>query len=295
VQFSRKPLACRLVSLYCGAVPTFYFIIKLHIKMMKSPLPKIFLIILVCVGLVASFKQSPFSMARKILSAPIGAMRLSATHTIDGVKVEGHVRPLDNNLFVRVKSGPTKTASGLFLPDTSKDGKPYEGVVVAMGTGRVHPDTGVTMQMPVSVGDHIVYRKRDVVSVKFDDVPHQLVSADSVVLKYSVTSDEELVVSSISLDQVECPNDQVLIELPAEAGKTASGVIVSEQMPDMGKVVKVGPGKQSANGEMLSMPVEVGDLVRFREYNMGTNLKIEGKHYLVLEASEILAKIVPDN
>lgn len=225
----------------------------------------------------------------------------SNTHTIDGVKVEGNVKPLRDNIFVKVKNGPSKTASGLYLPDTATKGKPLEGIVMTVGTGRIHPDTGVTMKMPVSVGDHVVYSRHDIVEVKYDDMPHQIFSADNVVLKYTVAAGNEeeqqhRELADVSVEDLQCTGSQVLIELPPENGKTASGVIVAsaQTLPDHGTVVKVGPGAQTANGDVLPMPVAVGDLVQFKEYNMGMKVKIQGKHYLVVDSSEILAKLLPD-
>ncbi len=258
---------------------------------MKSVSRRLLLLFALCIGLSASFKPS-FSMGRKMhLSTRFinNQVKNFASHTIDGVTVEGEVHPLNDNIFVRVKAEPAKTASGLFLP-TNPEKSMISGVVVAAGPGVVHPETAVKMNMPVSVGEYVLYEKMGSVELKYDDMPHQIISAGRVLLKFAGQSEE----AELTLSNVECTNNHVLIELPPENGKTATGIIVSEKLPDTGKVVKVGPGMQAANGQILPMPVDTGDIVRFNEYR-GTKVKIEGKQYLVLDSSDILAKIVADN
>ncbi len=80
--------------------------------------------------------------------------------------------------------------------------------------------------------------------------------------------------------------DRVLIE-PVEAEtKTASGIIIpdnAKEKPQQGKVVAVGNGTKDE-----SMTVKVGDKVLYGKYT-GTELKLEGKDYLIMRESDILA------
>ena len=82
--------------------------------------------------------------------------------------------------------------------------------------------------------------------------------------------------------------DRVLIE-PLEAEeKTSSGIIIpdsAKEKPQKGTVVAVGPGTGDEK-----MEVKVGDVVLYGKYT-GTELTIDGKDYLIMKQSEILAVI----
>ncbi|MFI3287931.1 MAG: co-chaperone GroES [Rikenellaceae bacterium] len=62
------------------------------------------------------------------------------------------IKPLSDRVLVEPKVAETKTASGLFIPETAKE-KPLQGTVVAVGPGNVD----VTME--VKVGDVVLYGK----------------------------------------------------------------------------------------------------------------------------------------
>ena len=83
-------------------------------------------------------------------------------------------------------------------------------------------------------------------------------------------------------------SDRVLVEpAPAET-KTASGLIIpdnAKEKPQKGTVVAVGNGKKDE-----PLTVKVGDTVLYRKYG-GTDLKLEGKDYLMMRESDILAII----
>ncbi len=80
--------------------------------------------------------------------------------------------------------------------------------------------------------------------------------------------------------------DRVLIE-PLEAEeKTASGIIIpdtAKEKPQKGTVVAAGPGTGDEK-----MEVKVGDVVLFGKYS-GTEITVDGKDYLIMKQSDILA------
>lgn len=82
--------------------------------------------------------------------------------------------------------------------------------------------------------------------------------------------------------------DRVLVE-PSEAEtKTASGIIIpdtAQEKPQQGVVVAVGAGKPDE-----PMTVKVGDVVLYGKYG-GTEIKHEGKDYLIMRESDIYAVI----
>ena len=80
--------------------------------------------------------------------------------------------------------------------------------------------------------------------------------------------------------------DRVLVE-PLEAEtKTASGIIIpdtAEEKPQKGNIVSVGPGTKEN-----PVTLKVGMTVLYGKYS-GTELKLEGKDYLIMKESDILA------
>lgn len=87
--------------------------------------------------------------------------------------------------------------------------------------------------------------------------------------------------------------DRVVIELVESEEKTASGIVLpdtAKEKPQEGKVVAVGTGRVLDSGERVALEVNVGDRIIFSKY-AGTEVKYDGKEYLVLRDSDILAVV----
>ena len=68
-----------------------------------------------------------------------------------------NVRPMFDRVLVARTDEPTKTRSGLFLPDSAKE-KPMQGTILAVGNGRV-ADDGTVTPLQVKVGDVVAFGK----------------------------------------------------------------------------------------------------------------------------------------
>jgi len=80
------------------------------------------------------------------------------------------VKPLQDRVLIKVEEAETKTASGLYIPDTAQE-KTQTGTVVAVGDDKE--------MITVKVGDKVMYDKYAGTSVQIDDVDHLIVkSAD---------------------------------------------------------------------------------------------------------------------
>ena len=80
--------------------------------------------------------------------------------------------------------------------------------------------------------------------------------------------------------------DRVLVEPAAAEEKTASGIIIpdtAKEKPQKGNIVAVGPGTKDN-----PVTVKVGDSVLYGKYS-GTELKLDGKNYLIMRESDVLA------
>lgn len=67
------------------------------------------------------------------------------------------IKPLEDRVLVKPIENESKTASGIYLPESAKE-KPVRGEVIAVGPGK-RLDNGQRGQMSVTKGDTVVYGK----------------------------------------------------------------------------------------------------------------------------------------
>jgi chaperonin GroES len=87
--------------------------------------------------------------------------------------------------------------------------------------------------------------------------------------------------------------DRVLVEPLEAAEKTAGGLYIpdnAKEKPQKGKIVAAGPGKTSDSGTLVKMEVKAGDVVLYGKYS-GTEVTVDGKEYLIMRESDVLAVI----
>jgi chaperonin GroES len=83
-------------------------------------------------------------------------------------------------------------------------------------------------------------------------------------------------------------HDRVIVKADAAEQKTAGGIIIpdtAKEKPQRGTVIAVGNGKIDE-----PMTVAVGNTVLYGKY-AGTEINLEGKDYLIMRESDILAII----
>lgn len=88
--------------------------------------------------------------------------------------------------------------------------------------------------------------------------------------------------------------DRVVLKRLPQEEKTAGGIFLpdtAQEKPMKGEVVAVGPGKTLDSGEKTRMEVEIGQIVLFGKYS-GTEVKIDGEDFTILEQREILGVFV---
>ncbi|WLV25173.1 co-chaperone GroES [Aciduricibacillus chroicocephali] len=86
--------------------------------------------------------------------------------------------------------------------------------------------------------------------------------------------------------------DRVVIELVEQEEKTASGIVLpdsAKEKPQEGKIIAVGSGS-IVDGKKVELEVKEGDRVVFSKF-AGSELKYDGKEYLILRENDILAVI----
>lgn len=83
------------------------------------------------------------------------------------------IKPLADRVLVEPKEAETKTASGLYIPDTAKE-KPQQGVVVAVGPGKKDEP------MELKVGDVVLYGKYAGTELSYEDKKYLIMKQSDV-------------------------------------------------------------------------------------------------------------------
>ena len=83
------------------------------------------------------------------------------------------LKPLADRVVIEPTEAETKTASGIFIPDTAKE-KPQQGTVVAAGPGKKDEP------MEVKVGDVVLYGKYAGTEVTVEDKKYLIVKQSDI-------------------------------------------------------------------------------------------------------------------
>ena len=87
--------------------------------------------------------------------------------------------------------------------------------------------------------------------------------------------------------------DRVLVEPVEEKELKKGGIIIpdtAKEKPTEGVIVAVGTGKTDDNGKKVPFEVKKGDRVLISKYG-GTEIKLNGKEYKILNSDDILAMV----
>ncbi|NOZ73110.1 MAG: co-chaperone GroES [Chloroflexi bacterium] len=91
--------------------------------------------------------------------------------------------------------------------------------------------------------------------------------------------------------KIEPMGERILIKILKQADQTSSGIYLPEtakEKPQEGEVVALGPEIDEDE-----VPLKPGDIVMYPKYT-GTEIKIDGVEHLIMDASDVLAKIHRD-
>jgi chaperonin GroES len=88
------------------------------------------------------------------------------------------MRPLQDRVIIKRVKEEERTKGGLIIPDTAKE-KPIEGLVVAVGNGKVLED-GSVRKLDVKEGDRVLFGKYSGTEVKIDGEEHLIMREDDI-------------------------------------------------------------------------------------------------------------------
>ena len=84
------------------------------------------------------------------------------------------IKPLADRVLIEPKEAETKTASGIYIPDTAKE-KPQQGTVLAAGPGKKDEP------MELCVGDTVLYGKYAGTEINVDGKDYLIMRQSDVV------------------------------------------------------------------------------------------------------------------
>tara|TARA_B110000014_G_C20122074_1_gene595116 strand:- start:3032 stop:3340 length:309 start_codon:yes stop_codon:yes gene_type:complete len=88
--------------------------------------------------------------------------------------------------------------------------------------------------------------------------------------------------------------DRIVVTALKQDEVTASGLVIpdtAKEKPQQGEVLAVGPGKMDDAGKRIVIELEAGDRILYAKYS-GTEIKLDGIDYIVLNEKDILAKLI---
>ena len=88
--------------------------------------------------------------------------------------------------------------------------------------------------------------------------------------------------------------DRIVVTALKQDEVTASGLVIpdtAKEKPQQGEVLAVGPGKMDDTGKRITIELETGDRILYAKYS-GTEIKLDGIDYIVLNEKDILAKLI---
>jgi chaperonin GroES len=88
------------------------------------------------------------------------------------------VKPLGDRILVERLKAETKTASGIYLPDSAQE-KPQEAKVLATGEGKLN-DAGKRVKPQVKRGDTILLSKWGGTEIKIDGNDYLIINSDDI-------------------------------------------------------------------------------------------------------------------
>ncbi|MCL4512886.1 MAG: co-chaperone GroES [Candidatus Eremiobacteraeota bacterium] len=85
--------------------------------------------------------------------------------------------------------------------------------------------------------------------------------------------------------------DRVIVEPMEQEEKSVGGVYIpdtAKEKPQRGRIMAVGTGRVLENGTRVPLELKEGQHVLYGKYS-GTEVKVDGKEYLIVRESDVLA------
>lgn len=88
------------------------------------------------------------------------------------------LRPLQDRILVQRIEEETKTAGGIYIPDTAKE-KPQMGLIISVGNGKKTED-GKVIPVDLKAGDRVLFGKYSGTEVKVEGEEFLIMREDDI-------------------------------------------------------------------------------------------------------------------
>src|SRR5688500_11588436 len=88
-------------------------------------------------------------------------------------------------------------------------------------------------------------------------------------------------------------HDRIIVQRLDEGEQKIGGIIIpdsAKEKPMQGKVLAVGDGRMTDEGQRVPLDVKAGNVIQFGKYS-GQESKLDGTEYLIVKEDEVLAII----
>jgi chaperonin GroES len=93
--------------------------------------------------------------------------------------------------------------------------------------------------------------------------------------------------------KIEPLGDRVVIRPLPKEEVSKGGIVLpdtAKEKPQEGKIIAVGPGRLTEDGNRIAMEVKKGDKVLYSKY-AGTEFKLDGEEVIIMREGDILGKM----
>ena len=87
-------------------------------------------------------------------------------------------RPLHDRILIKRVEAELVSKGGIIIPDSAKE-KPVEGIVIAVGNGKVL-ENGTVRAIEIKAGDHVLFGKYSGTEVKIEGEEHLILREDDI-------------------------------------------------------------------------------------------------------------------
>jgi len=94
-------------------------------------------------------------------------------------KTKINLRPASGYLLIEPLEAETKTATGIYLPDSAAAEKPQKGKVLAVGPDEV-TDSGAKKSSPAKLGDWVIYKKWGGNELKIGNIEYLFIKFEDI-------------------------------------------------------------------------------------------------------------------
>jgi chaperonin GroES len=91
-----------------------------------------------------------------------------------------NIQPLHDRVIVKRVKEEEKTKGGIIIPDTAKE-KPQEGLVIAVGSGRIEGEGKKKVPLEVKKGDRVLFSKYAGTEITIEGEEHLIMKEEDII------------------------------------------------------------------------------------------------------------------